>query len=140
MKKAVPAGRQGFTLIEVIIALALSATILLAGTFVFSSAYKTYRLASKKTEIMQIEQSILGRIVKDCRSAQKIDLIEGKITINNTKYYDIKDKKVHMQDGSYSAYLTDINQVTNLNFRQLKSNLIKITVGNLTTEVAIRNE
>ncbi len=132
--------RKGFTLIEVIVALSLSAAVLLAGTFVFSSAYRTYKFESKKSEHMQIEQAVLVRIEKDCRSALKIDLTESRLTINSTKYYELKDKKVHMQDGSYSSYLTDVDEIKNLKFRQLKPNLMEISIDSSTTEVATRNE
>lgn len=133
---------MGFTLLELVIALSLSSIILFSGTYLFSTFFRTYKLESKKAEEIQIHQMVLRKIAKDARSANKVSLDGQKLVIlynDHTISYEFINNKAKRQKGNSSAYLTDNNEISSLNFSITKPGLVKIKTNLFETEVFCRN-
>lgn len=134
--------KHGFTLLEIVITLSLSSIILMAGIFLFSSIFRTYKVEAKKAEELQIQQMVLKEIVKDARCADKLALEGQKLVLTFKDFilsYEIKDKKIKRQKGGASAYLTENNEVPSLNFTMVKPGLLKIKTNLFETGVFCRN-
>ena len=113
--------KRGFTLIELIIALALSAVIMVVtfpGFFQIVRSWERWSAATQKTELAMI---VMTRIVNDLRQADqvegsgcpdKIALVIDGVAVS----YDWHDGKVRRIKSGSSAYLTDTNQTDKLQF------------------------
>ncbi len=142
--KAVPAGRQGFTLIELIVALTLASMLFIAGMFSFLNYMKTYDRVSREAELAQVRQSVLLRMTREIRSADQIlastpDRIQIKSDKSVISYYRY-DNKIRRVENSYASYLTEPGQIKKLAFLYPAKGLVMITVDQDTTEVYCRNE
>lgn len=112
--------RKGFTLIEVLIALGLTGILLLAGSYALGTFIRTYRSSINKAEKLQIRQMVVTRIIREIRSAEKLEpstreklsLRLGGVPI----FYSYKDGKVRRESGSSASYLTEAGEVKELYF------------------------
>ena len=147
-RKAVPAGRQGFSLVEMVIALSLAVIILGAAFYLLSINLKTWNRNSKRIENLQIVSLVFERIGYDIRSAKKIISVSGETLIieldSQNVLYDFKNKKIRRKKGETSAYLTDKGDLLGLSFRKIKEGLVEIGIKTeskeFKTEVYCRNE
>jgi prepilin-type N-terminal cleavage/methylation domain-containing protein len=134
--------RNGFTLLEIIIALALLSLFLMAGTRLFSAYFRTYRAAAHNASHLQIKLAVLREITRDCRGAKSVAAVNDRAVFyyaDHTVAYDLKNNKVRRTEGKSSAYLTDDNEIKELSFRLINPYLIRIKVDDLETEGALRN-
>jgi len=143
-KGAVPAGRQGFTPLELVVALSLTSILMLSGLFLLSTYLRSYKRAGREAEGLQITQLITTRLVREIRSADRLtEKFPNKITL---KYgtslisYDLKDGKLRRQIDSSSAYLTDTGEIKILSFSYPRPGLVKIKIDGTQTGVFCRNE
>lgn len=67
-----PHGRLGFTLLEILVAIAISSMLLGALYGVYLTSYKSYTKSMGKAELNQNARIAMERITRDLRQAQKI--------------------------------------------------------------------
>lgn len=136
--------RRGFTLIELIIALALTATMLAAITFAFGQSLRTWKKVARESEKAQIENIVLERICRDLRAAsaiqtnsssREIDLKVGGETIN----YAWQDLKIKKKRGSSVTYLTSERDTDPLSFFYPSAGVVGVRIGEYSTQAALRN-
>ena len=85
--------KQGMTLIEVVIALAIGSLIFVLVTSIYLLSQNIYRSTDAKAEISQNGRVILDRIVREIRQSQRI------ITVLPTVAGDSAPDEVTFQDG-----------------------------------------
>ncbi|MBI5700318.1 prepilin-type N-terminal cleavage/methylation domain-containing protein [Candidatus Saganbacteria bacterium] len=133
----------GFTLIETLVTLSISAIILIVLSAVFSTYFKTYGKKAASTNISELKRSILTGILDDLRFSSSLEVNSNKISFskaNSAIKYEYKSGKVKKTINKYSNYLSEAGQINNLAFAKVKYNLINVVVDPLSAEVAIRNE
>jgi len=144
MKKAVPAGRQGFTLVEVLIALGLAGILLLAGSYALGTFLRTYRTSINKAEKLQIRQMIATRLIREIRSAEKLEpSTREKLSLRLSGAlvsYSYKDGKVRREAGSSASYLTEPGEVKELYFESPSSRMVWIYLDGQKSGGYCRNE
>lgn len=135
--------RTGFTLVEIIIVIALLSLLLTAGTQLFSAYFRVYKAAALKAALLQVKQSVIREIARDCRGAKSIAATKDSAVFyynGHSVAYDLKNSKIRRIEGKSSAYLTDDNEISALSFSLANPRLLKIRVDGLETEAARRNE
>ena len=137
--------KKGFTLVELIIAISLSALVMVMVSYSLSVFLRTWDKISAEVEMNQISSLVLSRISFEIRSSKGIaassnatDLVldtdSGPIT------YDQNKSKVRRKKNKYSAYLTAGENIGTLSFEYPKTGLVKINLGDgFSTKAYVRN-
>ena len=125
--------KKGFTLIEVLISMALAMIVLGSAFFATSTFLRTWRSGTASLEALQGGRIVLQRITDEVRNSRKIDPSSNtsKLILNYEGYniaYDLKDGKVRREKGGGSAYLTEEGIVTSLNFSYPSQKLVEIKI------------
>ncbi|KAF0135061.1 MAG: hypothetical protein FD145_199 [Candidatus Saganbacteria bacterium] len=143
-KKGLACRQAGFTLVELLVSLAIASTILLFGAPLMLNYSKNISLLNKKTAKLETEQSVLRQMAKEIRSADsliKFSSREVVIKIDNTAIaYDYFDKKARRKKNNYSQYLTDNGEIDSISFIMPKNNFLVINLDSFETGVCLRNE
>lgn len=135
--------KRAFTLIEVLISISILSIILLSGSIVFSSFYRSYKIIQKKINPYEARQYVLHSITRDCMASHKIEVQGNKAkfyTKDGIIAYELINNKVKRQKDKSTSYLTDQNEIKSLKFSQLKPDLLLISIDSKETEAAKRNE
>ncbi|NQU17673.1 MAG: prepilin-type N-terminal cleavage/methylation domain-containing protein [Candidatus Saganbacteria bacterium] len=131
--------KQGFTLIEILIATSLSVVIITAGFYLLSSHTKLSSQINKKVAEQQISSNIIDIITKDIQNAQSVSSSSTttKLILNypaGIMAYEYKNGKVKRKN----RYLTDAGDVSSLAFKY-QGKLVEIKLDNYTTKALCRN-
>jgi type II secretory pathway pseudopilin PulG len=135
--------KQGFTLVEAIIALSLTALILTVIFGALGAGLKSWRLVVKKNSLAQIETNLAERLTLDIRSAssvlsgstsQEVALKVGPETVS----YRLVDRKVRRRSGSWSAYLTSEDEIGRLDFGYPGPGLVTVSLPGARFTVGVR--
>lgn len=137
--------RQGFTLIEMIVALTLSVLVLSAGTFMLSSYLRTYHKLNAALEKNQVKQFTLNKIISDIQFAEGINKSSGPDLLilnlkDDTLRYDYFNQKVRRRASKSTAYLTEPGEISSLSFSYPKPGLVTISLDKIITGAYCRNE
>jgi prepilin-type N-terminal cleavage/methylation domain-containing protein len=83
-QKTISVGRQGFTLIEIIIAVSIFSIVIISLAGIFSSSIKGYRIAKATQKNLEDAQFIMNQMVKILRTSS----IDSGSTSSELKIYD----------------------------------------------------
>ncbi|MFA4844557.1 MAG: prepilin-type N-terminal cleavage/methylation domain-containing protein [Candidatus Margulisiibacteriota bacterium] len=135
--------KRGFTLVEAIIALSLTALIFTVIFGALGTGVRSWRLVVRKNALAQIETNLAERVTIDIRSAsavlcgstsQEVFLQVGSENVN----YRLVDGKVRRRAGSWSAYLTSEGEIGRLTFSYPEPGLIRIALNKAEFTVGVR--
>jgi prepilin-type N-terminal cleavage/methylation domain-containing protein len=135
---------RGFTLVELIIALAIFSTLSLGIFFAFGTSLRTYNKILNSCATQQIRGMALSRITKDIRSASDVltgsdqDLLRLKIESDIIEY-SLANKKIKRKINNYSSYLTVEGEIRGLTFSYPTKEKIKIILDGHETIIFMRN-
>ncbi|MCX5726029.1 MAG: prepilin-type N-terminal cleavage/methylation domain-containing protein [Candidatus Saganbacteria bacterium] len=126
--------KKGFTLIEVLISMALTMIVLGSAFFATSTFLRTWRSGTASLEALQGGRIVLQRITDEVRNSRKIDPSSNpsQLISNFDGYniaYDLKDGKIRREKGGGSSYLTEEGIVTSLNFSYPSQKLVEVKIG-----------
>lgn len=144
--------KRGFTLVEVLIAAALSA-VLLSSMFISAfSLIRSWKIADRAMDALDSGRYSLFKIISDTRNSRGIRTSSSGSNLvldfgPDTVSYDMKDDKVRRRTNGASAYLTEAGRVSFLNFSYPSPKLVVIAAGIqfgrgssiLTGEALVRN-
>jgi prepilin-type N-terminal cleavage/methylation domain-containing protein len=136
--------RQGFTLVEMIIALTLSVLVLSAGTFMLSNYLRTYKKLSAAVERSQIKQFVFNKFVSDTQFAESINPGSNPALLilnlkDDTLRYDYFNRKVRRRTNKSTAYLTEAGEISSMSFTYSRPGLVLIVLDNSQTGAYCRN-
>ena len=137
--------KKGFSLIELMVALALF-SLLSSGLFIaFKSQLKSWQKLSAKAEKMQLKSSLLVRISRESKGANKILAVSNtnKLALQlggNTVEYGLNKSKVRRKKNKASSYLTCEDEIKQLAFAYPQANLVTIKLAGLKSTVLVRNQ
>ena len=137
--------RKGFTIIELAIALSLSAVVMLAIAYSLSVFLRALDKINADVEINQVSSMILGRISFDVRSSDGIAPFSTSKQLvlkvgPESVVYDQSKSKIRRQKSGYAAYLTAGENIGELSFGYPKEGLVKISLGDkFNTMAYVRN-
>jgi prepilin-type N-terminal cleavage/methylation domain-containing protein len=135
--------KRGFTLVEVLIALGLAGILLLAGSYALGTFIRTYRTTIKKAEKIQIRQMVLTRLIREIRSAEKLEpSTREKLSLRlggALVGYSYKDGKVRRESGASASYLTEPDEVRELYFEYPAPKLVLIYLDGQKSGGYLRN-
>lgn len=136
--------RKGFTLVELLISLIIFSMLLGSMFYALSVELDFWRRITNAGEKQQIANLVLIRITRDIRSATKI-----LPTSNNYKLllkigsdsieYTFFNRKVRRKKNSYSAYLTDKEDLQALLFSYPSAKQVEIELDGFKTKAFLRN-
>lgn len=140
MRRAVPAGRQGFTLVELIVSMTLM--VILAGGMLFSfgQGLRSWKKVARCSERLQIENIIAERITSDIRCATEILTGSGsqeiflKIDSDLVSYKLVEHKVKRM-----SAYLTCEDEIKKLSFSYPSPGKVQVMLDDFAWKTSIGN-
>ena len=72
---------RGFTLAEMLVALALMALLMVAATAAIDAAHQSYVYNSEKTDMVTRVRGVLDRLTQDVRRAQSVDVPDGRTVV-----------------------------------------------------------
>ena len=126
--------KKGFTLIELIISMALAFIVFGSAFFATSTFLRTWRSGTASLEALQSGRIVLQRITDEVRNSRKIDPSSNtsQLILNYDGYnitYDLKDGKIRREKGGGSSYLTEESIVTLLNFSYPSQKLVEIKIS-----------
>lgn len=139
-----PAGRQGFTLIELIISLIIFSIFLSGVLYSFNVDLGFWRKTVAQCEKEQITGFVLARITRDIRTAKAVlpgsdrDTLQLQVGTDIIEY-SISNNKVKRKKNNYSSYLTDVDDIKNLSFSFPGPGLVAVTIADLSTTIYLRN-
>jgi hypothetical protein len=131
-------------LIEIIVALTLSALVLMTGTFMLSNYLRTFKKLSVAIERNQIKQFVLNKVTSDIQFAESINKNSGPALLvlnlkDDTLRYDLFNQKVRRRTKLSTAYLTEAGEVSSLSFSYPRTGLVLINLDDATTGAYCRN-
>lgn len=137
--------RQGFTLVELIVALTLSVLVLTAGTFMLSNYLRTFKKLSAAVEKNQVKQFALNKLTSDIQFAESINKNSGPALLvltlkDDILRYDFFSQKVRRRTNKSTAYLSGPGEISSLSFTYPRPGLVLITLDNAQTGAYCRNE
>jgi len=95
-----PSSKKGFTLIEIIVAIALSFILLGALYSVYLTSYRSYRNNVARAELNQNARIAMERITRDLRQTQEITT---DLPPTNTDQLNPPSTEIQFQDGHNTA-------------------------------------
>ncbi|KPJ66705.1 hypothetical protein AMJ44_08010 [candidate division WOR-1 bacterium DG_54_3] len=136
--------RKGYTLVELIIALSLFATLLGGIFYAWGVELNFWKRAVASVEKQQIANMVLARIVSDIRNAEELlpasDDHRLLLKIGSDAIeYSLVGQKIRRKKNSYSAYLTSEGELKALSFSYPDARLVEIKVEGFMTRTALRN-
>ena len=136
--------RRGFTLVELIIALALTALLFGTITFAFGQALRAWKITADRAARHQVANISLERLARDIRSASSISAATSpggiRLTVEGeTIEYSWDNLKLKRKKGNYSAYLTNEGEIGNVSFSFPAQPLVQVKVDNYTVLAGARD-
>jgi prepilin-type N-terminal cleavage/methylation domain-containing protein len=92
---------RGFTLAEVLIAMALMGLIMTAAALAIQAAQTSYTYNSEKTELVAKACGVLDRIARDIRRATDFEILDDEILV------DVQSLRIMLPDGTRHTYTWD---------------------------------
>lgn len=120
-------GRQGFTLVEMVIALALTAVLVSGIFYAFGQGMRRWARIVRESELLQIENIVGERIIRDLRAGLK------------GVSYDLTNGKVRMKKDGVAAYLTNAGEINHLTIAFPEHDLAKLELNDFGAFISIRN-
>jgi len=135
--------KQGFTLVELMIALSLSAVLLAGIFFSFGQGIRNWRIIVKSASNLQIENLIAERITSDIRAASEISAGSSseEVVLKNeieTIGYKLVDRKVRRKKGTSISYLTSEDEVRKLFFAYPAAGVVEVKLDDFAWKAAVR--
>lgn len=132
-------------MIEIIVALTLSALVLTAGTFMLSNYLRTFKKLSIAIERNQIKQFVLNKVTSDIIFAEGINKSSGPDLLilylkGDTLRYDYFNQKVRRRTNKSTAYLSEPGEINSLSFTYPQPGLVLIALNANKTGACCRNE
>jgi prepilin-type N-terminal cleavage/methylation domain-containing protein len=93
--------RAGFTLPEILLAMALLALIMAAAAAAIYAANTSYTYNSEKTELVAKACGVLDRIARDIRRATDFEILDDEILV------DMQSLRILLPDGTRHTYTWD---------------------------------
>ena len=93
--------RPGFTLPEILLAMALMALIMTAAAAGIHAANTSYTYNSEKTELVAKACGVLDRIARDIRRATDFEILDDEILV------DAQSLRIMLPDGTRHTYTWD---------------------------------
>jgi prepilin-type N-terminal cleavage/methylation domain-containing protein len=93
--------RPGFTLPEILLAMALMALIMAAAAAGIQAANTSYTYNSEKTELVAKACGVLDRIARDIRRATDFEILDDEILVN------VQSLRIRLPDGTRHTYTWD---------------------------------
>ena len=128
--------RPGFTLPEILLAMALMALIMAAAAAAIYAANTSYTYNSEKTELVAKACGVLDRIARDIRRATDFEILDDEILVN------VQSLRIRLPDGTRHTYTWDGTDRGDITFVKTESDnsesdperLIKGDVTSFTVE------
>ena len=128
--------RPGFTLPEILLAMALMALIMTAAAAGIYAANTSYTYNSEKTELVAKACGVLDRIARDIRRATDFEILDDEILV------DAQSLRIMLPDGTRHTYTWDGTDRGDITFVKTESDntdsdpecLIKGDVTSFTVE------
>ena len=118
-----PTKTRGFTIIELLLALALMAVIMAAAALAIHAAHASHVYNAEKTDLVARARGVLDRVARDVRQAASFVVADSRTLV------------VTMPDGTDHTYVWDGVQGGNLTYILTDSDVSTSTV--LTNQVAL---
>ncbi|HUX17375.1 MAG TPA: prepilin-type N-terminal cleavage/methylation domain-containing protein [Phycisphaerae bacterium] len=90
--------RPGFTLPEILLAMALLALIMAAAAAGIHAANTSYTYNSEKTELVAKACGVLDRIARDIRRATDFEILDDEILV------DVQSLRIRLPDSTWHTY------------------------------------
>lgn len=134
---------RGFTLVELVIALSLSAVLLAGIFFSFGQGIRNWRIIARSASNMQIKNLVAERITSDIRAAREVSAgssSEEVVLKNETETigYKLVDRKVRRRKGASGAYLTSEDEVRKLFFAYPAAGVVEVKLDDFAWKAAVR--
>ncbi len=118
--------RKAFSLVELLIAAALTATLLVIVFWSLGNFLKQYHRLVLTDVNNQLKAAVLTRIIKDLRA-------------NLPVKYSLVDGRVRREAGGRADYLTDYREVKVFSLREIGPHLKEVILDDFTVKIAQRN-
>lgn len=136
--------RKGLTLVELIVVMSLF--VLFVGTFVsaFGQGLRSFKSVADQTEKLQIKNIVAEKMTNDIRSASAVLPASTSSEVflqvdTGVISYCLNASKVRRKAGGSTAYLTNENEIKQLNFAYPGSGLIQVALDEAVFSVGKRN-
>ena len=136
--------KPGFTLVELLISLAI--LTLLSGSmfYVFRFELRHWERIVQKSENQHIANLVLTKLAGDIRAAKEILPVSDQAELilacpAHTIEYTLLNQKVRRKKDAYSSYLTDAGEVRDLTFSYPSNNLVEISLDGFKARFYLRN-
>lgn len=135
---------SGLTLIELLLAISLSASLLITASSFFWQATRSWKITAVKYSRQQISRLCLERMERDLRSASQLlpsSTSEEVIFVSGGEVlsYRLFDRKLRRKKGATSSYLTVEDEIEDLSFSYPASQAVLIRSGKRSLYVFARN-
>ena len=136
--------RRGFTLVEMIVALALSMVLCGGAFYALGQGLRTWKRTVQKAERLQIENIVAERIARDIRAANEILSPSGSEEVvlkieAETVSYRLINRKVRRKKGAAAAYLTSEDEIKRLSFAYPENGAVETALDRFIFRAAARN-
>ncbi len=136
--------RKGFTLIELVISLAIFSLLLVTVFSLFNAEVKIWKKIAAKCERTQIANFVLTRLRHDIRRAGQVLPASNPYLLSlkagpDSIEYSLAGEKVRRKQNGASAYLTFDKEISSLIFSYPSSREVEIELGGYKATFALRN-
>ena len=139
--RRINSNRAGFTLLELLISIAILGMLFGASFFVFSGFLRSETLINTRLDQVQSTRFAMSRILDEIRGAGSINgaSSDSKLILDYDGFsvsYDYANGKVRRRKGGGSSYLTEPGKISSLGFEYPAPKLVKVILetSNLTFE------
>lgn len=136
--------KKGFTLVELMISLTISAMLIGGVLYAFSAEFALWKRIVAGSEKQQIANMVLTRIISDSRNANEISPSSSSSALSlkvgtESIEYSLANNKVRRKKDGYSSYLTDTGDLGALSFSYPDAKQVEIKVEDFKAKVILRN-
>lgn len=136
--------RKGFTLIEMLISLAIFSLLLATVFSLFHADIKLWNKIASKSEKSQVLNFVLARLGHDIRSASQIlpASSTGSLFLKagpDILEYSLAGEKVRRKQNGTSSYLTYDKEISSLSFSYPSSREVAVELDGGNSTYALRN-
>ena len=136
--------KNGFTLVELLISMAISVMLIGGMLYAFSAEFSLWKRIVAASEKQQIANMVLSRIIRDTRSADKIltasstSALSLKVRTESIEY-SLADNKIRRKKDGFSCYLTAAGDLAKLSFSYPGAKQVEIEVEDIKAKALLRN-
>ena len=105
--------QSGFTIVEILISVALLAALLAAVAAAMQASFQNYSENQKTTVLTQTARVVLGRMMREVRTAEAIDSTDTSLTITPPASGSGLEEIQYELSGETLYYRQTINSMTN---------------------------